>query len=123
MSGKKNIRGDKGMNKKGGSMDKLSCALKDIPKSVIEDLVNEQIKQRAMKIVNSEEMTKIVDRKLLQVLAPIVETYFEKNLNKISKIAIDQITDEFESNDLPENVFNKLMEIAGKSIMKKLNKL
>lgn len=82
-------------------MDKLSCALKDVPQSIINQIINKQMQERVKEFLDegsvSDMLDDIVEKSILAYCKTnskkIVGEYLEKHGRKMIQEAVDNSID------------------------------
>lgn len=109
-------------------MDKkiAECALKDVPKSMIDKIVGDYIKNRIKDIMKEdddflnnidEKIKDKINQSLMEKLEPFVKEYIEKNGRSVVNNIIDSIFED----EIPGKIYDAIVKYLTKSFEEKLN--
>jgi hypothetical protein len=95
-------------------MDKLACALKDVPQSIIAQIVNEQLKRRVKDFLEDGPNSKTFDAMVEKMITDyckkqakkIVVAYLDKAGQKMIEDAVEQA---IENDGLPDDAYNAVL--------------
>lgn len=108
-------------------MSKLDCALKDVPQSIIDQIVTEQLKKKVKDFLEEGEADKIMDAMVEKLIiafckkraTKIVSVYLEKEGSKIITDAIDCA---IEDNGIPDQAYGSIVNAIDDFVKSKFKK-
>jgi len=105
-------------------MDKLACALKDVPQSIINQIITDQMKKKVREAIEDEKIDEILDDQIEKAIVAYVKAnskkYVDEYLKKEgSKIINDAIECSFDDNGVGDDAYEVIQDAVSEWITSK----
>jgi hypothetical protein len=108
-------------------MDKLACALKDVPQSIINQIITDQMKKKVREAIEDEKIDEILDAQIEKAIVAFVKknasTYVKQYLDKEgADIIKEAIESSFDDNGVGDDAYSVIQDAAEAFIISKFKK-